>query len=678
MDPEFADLLPLFVGEARGRVERLSELAARLDEDGSAPPEARRELHTLKGAARMLGLAPLAELCHAAEGALKAPKHGTGALLTRVADGLAVMVDAVAQSRDPLPDPQLLALLTTPDGQAPAVQTPTGAAAGQAASAAPAPSTATMDALADRATRLRILALGAGVFPVRLLELARLGEAAARGGEPAQALAVLATSLRHLGMELEAGQKRLLRLADSHVEKVLTLQVQPLRAFFLTVGRYGRELARSLGREAEIATKGEDTRLDRRILRVIEEAVLHLVRNAIDHGIEPPDVRQSHGKARAGTVRLTASSSGPRVSITIADDGAGVSPARVARAALEAGLIDASAARGLSFEDAVKLLFSPGFSTRREVSEVSGRGIGLDAVAAAVSRVGGSLRVDSQPERGTTITLEVPSALRGEAVLVVRVGRLRLVAPSSMVQRVSRLGAAEIVQRGGRLLASLGDRLVPFISLAEAFGESASEGQLLLEGGAAGQAVAITVDAIEGEEEVLVRSLARVAQGSSLVEGTALLATGEPVGILSPAALAKHEVSRTVSVAPLQAASRRLRVLLVDDSLMTREMERRLLEDAGFEVMAAGDAAEALAQLAEGSFECVVTDIEMPGMDGLELTRRLRTIPHLAQLPVVVVSTRDRPEDRLRGLEAGADAYLTKQGLDATELVTVIRRLGGR
>jgi chemotaxis protein histidine kinase CheA len=679
MDPEFADLLPLFVSEARGRIERLAQLAARVETDADALPEVRRELHTLKGAGRMLRLAPLAEVCHAAEGAMLGTRPGQAPLLTRVVDGLAAMVDDVARGAAPRPDADLLAALALPATSA--ATAPAGAPA-----AAPVPAagdelridTAAMDSLTERATRLRILGLAAATFPSRLFELARLTEQAIHDPSPDQALAVLAASLRRIALELETGQQRLRRTADAHLERLLALQLQPLRGFFLTLSRHARELARTLGKVVEVSTEGDETRVDRRIVIALEEALVHVVRNAVDHGIEAPATRLAAGKPEPGSIRLAATPAGSRVRITIVDDGAGIDPARVRVAALEAGLVDEATARSLGEDETLRLLFAAGFSTREEISEVSGRGVGMDAVAAAVERVGGEVRLASEPGRGTTVTLEVPAAMRGEVVLVVRAGGLVLALPSSLVRAVTRIDESDVIERNGRTVADLGDRLVPFLSLARAFGESTAAGGLLLEGTVGGQPVAVAVDAIEGEQEVLVRPLARVAKATPLIEGVALLASGVPVGVVSPSALAQRDMVRPAAIGQAHGRARKLRVLLVDDSLVTREMERRLLEDAGFDVRAASDAAEALTHLSEGTFECLVTDVEMPGMDGLELTRRLRTIPHLAQLPVVVVSTRDRPEDRLRGLEAGADAYLAKQGLDASELITLIRRLGGR
>jgi CheY-like chemotaxis protein len=267
--------------------------------------------------------------------------------------------------------------------------------------------------------------------------------------------------------------------------------------------------------------------------------------------------------------------------------------------------------------------------------------------------------------------------------MLLRVGQIRLALPSSVARRATRLSSELVIERDGRTFAVLsengGQRLVPFVPLARLYSQPAEEFQLLIEGMASGQPLALAVDDVEAEQEVLVRPITRKVATDRLLEGVALLASGEPVGVLSPALLAQREYLRTMPAAHERvAALRRVRILLVDDSLVTREMERRLLEDAGFHVSAASDAQEALALLGEEPFDCVVTDIEMPGMDGFELTAHLRAMEHFAQLPIIVVSTRDRPDDRLRGLKVGADAYLTKQSLDAGELVDLVRRLSGR
>jgi two-component system chemotaxis sensor kinase CheA len=724
VDPEFVDLIPLFAEEARDRLDRLATCVPRLGADAQAAVEAKRELHTLKGAGRMLRLGSFAELAHAAEEVLHSAPPGMIPLLTRVVDELTVMVEAVSRGEDPLADPELLALLKEPEpvaipepveapavvlevpavlevlertpttpttpASAPPTPTPTPAPAAPAApanrapAAAPAPSndirvdTASLDAVAERATQVRIMAMATRPIVERIYDLARLAEEGLHEPQPTQVLAVLATMLRRVAVELEGGQRRLIRASEEQLEKMLSLQLQPLRGSMISLARYARDLARSLFREVEVELEGEDTRLDRRIARELDEALIHLVRNSVDHGIEAPDVREANGKPRSGRIRISASAEGPRVRLIISDDGGGVDVEGVIRQAVKVGLVDPVTAPTLGKADAFRLLFSPGFSTRKNVSEISGRGVGLDVVATVVNRVGGEILLDSEPGQGTRFTVDVPVARRGEQVLLLRVGQLRLGLPSAVVRRAVRLDPGSVVERDGRSLARIGDRLVPFVPLARLYGQPDGDNPILLEGVISGQPLALAVDTVEGEQEVLVRPLTRRVGTDRLLEGIALLASGDPVGVLSPTVLAQREYLRVLPVSQERITVSRVRVLLVDDSLVTREMERRLLEDAGFLVSAASDAAEALTRLAEETFDCVVTDIEMPGMDGFELTAQLRSMEHFAQLPVIVVSTRDRPEDRLRGLKVGADAYLTKQSLDAGELVDLVRRLGGR
>jgi two-component system chemotaxis sensor kinase CheA len=722
LDSEFADLIPLFVEEARDRLERLASSVPRLEVDPQSVVEAKRELHTLKGAGRMMRIGALAELCHAAEEVLHAARPGMIPLLTRVVDELSSLVESVSRGSEPPIDAELVALLhasvtaiveaapapveAVPDPDPPPTREGTSPSptetsedlvvgavppqeTAQPAAAQPAknaPSTASgdvrvdvaaLDAVAERATQVRIMAVAGRQVVDRIYDLARLAEDGLHEPQPTQVLAVLATMLRRVAVELEGGQRRLIRSAEEQLEKMLSLQLQPMRGFLLSFARYARELARSLKREVEVELEGEETRLDRRIARELEEALLHLVRNSVDHGIESPEVREARGKPRAGRISIKALADGPRVRLIIEDDGGGIDIQRVLQHAVEVGLVDAATAAGMGKKEALRLLFAPGFSTRKQVSEISGRGVGLDVVATAVNRVGGEVFVETEPRRGTTFILEVPVARRGESVMLLRVGQLRIALPAAVVRRATRMDAGAVVERDGRTLVNLGDRLVPFVPLARLYGQPPADSQLLLEGVVSGQTLAIAVDTVEGEEEVLVRPITRRAPTDRLLEGVALLASGEPVGVLSPSMLSQREYLRALPAARPQTVIRRVRVLLVDDSLVTREMERRLLEDAGFVVVPAGDAEEALSLLGEEKFDCVVTDIEMPRMDGFELAAHLRGMEHFAHLPIIVVSTRDRPEDRLRGLKVGADAYLTKQSLDAGELVDLVRRLSG-
>lgn len=683
LNGEFADLLPLFVGEARERLERLATLSTRLPHEPQLAQELRRELHTLKGASRMLSLSAIATLCHAAEAVLQGDAPPPPPLLTRVVDRLAGMVETVAAGEEPSDDTALLEALrssepeagtATPTPAPPA--TPTVAATAAPTLPAASHSSNVLDELADGAVALRIQARGLARFASRLDELASLAEQGVGEAGPAQVLAVLIASLRREALALERSQRRLAWATESQLEALLSLQMQPLRPFLLTLARHARELARELGKDVEVQLAGEDTSLDRRIVHDLEEAMLHLVRNAIDHGIETPERRRAAGKRPTGTLRIAAAPAGARVRLSIQDDGAGVDPEAVTAAAVARGIVPPGSHPAP--EEVLNLLLRPGFSTRRTVSTVSGRGIGLDVVASVASRLGGELSLAWQAGQGTTVTLEVPAARRGQRILVARVGPIRCGIPAAAVQRVEPLHASQVQQRDGQSFVLSEGCLTPFLPLAATLGIEPAPRQMLLRGHVGGEAVAVAVDTVEGEEEVLVQGATNLEREPPLLEGLALLASGEPVAVLSPLALVSGSGVRARRIAMPPPARRRLRVLLVEDSFVTREMERRLLEDAGFEVVGAASAPEALELVAASSFDCVVTDIEMPEMDGLDFTRKLRADPQFAALPVVVVSTRSRREDRLAALQAGADAYFVKQGLDALELVAVVRRLSGR
>ncbi len=738
MDDELLELVPVFVAEARERLQRLVDLVPGLARGPEALVEIKRELHTLKGAGRMMAIAPFAELCHATEEVVLSRPPALPGLLLAAHDALAAMVEAVEIGEPVEPASDLLLDFQRDRGTGEAIVSgePSRAARATAevedraadlfpaapgalaASGAPVPPTPErragerrvsderrlsdehsdnagiqaggLDAFAERAVRVRAAAVVTGRLLARLEELANLAEDGVRDPQPAQALAVVAASLRQAVLEAGALENRLARTGEEQIEAVLALQIAPIKPALRSLARYARELARRLGRQIEVELEGEQTRLDRRIARELDGALRHLVANAVDHGIESPEERRAAGKPAAGRLRIVAAPGGRGVELTIADDGRGIDAADVARQAVAGGFLPRAALESLPEAEALRLVFLPGFSTRDSASEVSGRGVGLDAVEAAVARLGGEVRIASRPGGGSEVVLDLPVARRGEQVVLVRIGSALLAVPAVAVRRISTLAGIAVEERAGHRLAILGDRLVPFVALGEALGLASAvsdEAMLLIEGSVAGRPVAFSVDRVEGEVELLVRPLPRRARVSTLIDGAALLPSGDPVAVLAPQALLGRETAGRRAAAPLGApaapgaapgTSREItRLLLVDDSRVTREMERRILEDAGFRVEVAADGDEALRRLAVESFDCLVTDIEMPNLDGFELTAQLRQIERFAHLPIVVVSTRERSEDRLRGLRAGADAYLTKQSLVATDLVETVRRLTG-
>ncbi len=673
MSPDLNDLLPLFLSEARERLEHLADLSPSVDRDEVAGQEIRRELHALKGASRMMRLEEISDACHEGETLLTPPFEEVADRLVELVDRMFGMVGELEGASKPRPVPDRPPPARTKTAPVPGPASPPPGGGLQSDVRVPASSLAE---LADRATRLRILALGGIGLGEQLAELSRAAERSVNDDEPRQVIATLAASLRHLVLQLEAGQDRMLRQADRLLDRLLGLQLQPLRPFLQDLARHARELGRALGKQVRVEVDAEGVELDRRLLIALEEALLHLVRNAVDHGIEAPEARELAGKPAESVLRLDATGRGREVRIVVTDDGAGILPERILEAAQAGGVVSASEAEQLGREDVLQLLFRPGFSMADRITKISGRGVGLDAVATGVRRVGGDVTLQSTPGQGTSVHLRVPLMRRGDQVLVLRTGDQVAAVPSAAVASFVRLTPDLLKRSGDHEMAVLRERLVPVHRLSRLLGEPKTDEGVLLELSTGGSTMALLADAIAGEEEVLIRPFPAAAGRHRVFDSMTLLSNARPVPVISPSLLSSLSDREALPQAGRKTAAR-LHVLLVDDSTVTREMLRRLLEDGGCTVRGVSSAAQALQQLAEARFDCLITDIEMPRMDGLELTRQLRATPALAQLPVVVVSTRDSAEDRLAGLHAGADAYITKQGMDSRELLQIVRRLGG-
>jgi two-component system chemotaxis sensor kinase CheA len=661
------DLMTLFLEEAADRVERLQELAASPFEDEAAWAQLRRELHALKGASRMMGLKTMAELCHQVEDLVDSETAGArDDLEHRMGD---IRRNLEALSTDGV---EVSGVPSDPDGTVRSGTDRRRRTRDEMRVAAE-----VIDDLAERGARLRVVAVAAEGLADRVFRLATLAERGVGERAPRQVLATLATSLRQVGMDLEGGQRVFRRLTNRQLDAILRLQVQPLKPFLRSLANHAHDLATSLGKEVDVSVNTGEAQLDRRIVDALREAFLHLIRNAVDHGAEGPAERERAGKPEAATISIEASTEGDRVRLSVADDGRGIDPGEVVEKAVGHSVIDEESAADLTEAEILQLVFRAGFSTRDEKTELSGRGIGLDAVAATVRSLGGDLWMVSKTGKGVRVTIEVPVARRGERVLVLGMGQHQVAIPASAVRAYRRI-TSEMVQEdeGGRSV-KIGENEVAARFLSDLLGEPPSKDGVLVEMVSGGVVVALVADTVVGEEEVIVRALPGAAGAPAGVEGITLLSSGRPVTVLSLHRLGPLEEAVGMAEPAHGPRARPIQVLLVDDSDVTREMIRRLLEDAGIAVTGVGTAADALLVLDRQDVDCLVTDIQMPGMDGLALTRKLRENQRFADLPVVVISTLDRPRDRLAGLESGADAYLTKQGLDARELVALVMRVGG-
>jgi two-component system chemotaxis sensor kinase CheA len=453
---------------------------------------------------------------------------------------------------------------------------------------------------------------------------------------------------------------------DELQDAAMQMRTLPLSSITGPFARAVRDLAAAEGKDVELEISGAETQLDRMILEGISESITHLLRNAVAHGIEPPDERESVGKPAVGHAELRAEQRANLVAIEVSDDGRGVSPELLQKAEQAGSLAE--------------VLARAGFSTAVEVTEVAGRGVGLDAVKSQVESLGGGLEISSEEGSGTTVTLLLPLTFAMLRVLLVERGGQAFGLPLASVEEVARV--TETLSLTGKTAIEVRGRSIPLADLAAIIGGSAPqlpERPPALIVTSSGRRVAAVCDRMLGEEEVVVKSLGPLLSCVAGHLGAAILGEGRVALILDPAFLTKtHRRGATTTVAPKEKEAPP-KVLVVDDQFTVRELQRSILEAAGYRVETARDGREALTCVSgEGDVELVVTDIQMPEMDGIELLKAIREDQEHSSLPVVIITAQAGEEERRRGAEAGADAYVLKHEFDQRALLDTVERLIGR
>jgi len=511
--------------------------------------------------------------------------------------------------------------------------------------------------------------------------LARLTDA-----QQQAAACVLALSERH--GELELFTRRSVSLSHRLNREVLASRMRPFADGIQGFQRMVRDLARQLGKEVELQIIGETTQVDRDVLERLEAPLGHLLRNAVDHGLEFPQERLEAGKPREGIVRMEARHVAGLLMIVIEDDGRGVSTEALRKAVVAKRLTTREVAESLSEEELLDFLFLPGFSMRDQVTEISGRGVGLDVVQNMVKAVGGSVRVSTRPGCGVRFALHLPLTLSVMRFLLVEVAGEPYALPLARITRTLQVTRGEIESLEGREHVPFEGQRVGLVSAAQIFGKTplvTGEEISVVFLGERGKRFGVVVDRFLGERQLVVQPLdPRLGKIKDISAG-ALMPDGSPVLILdvddmvrSVELLVSHGRLDRVQPAEVAQADRlRKRVLVVDDSLTVRELERKLIGNAGYEVEVAIDGMDGWNAVRTQAFDLVVTDIDMPRLDGIELVRLIKNDPRLKSIPVMIVSYKDRPEDRNRGLEAGADYYLTKGSFHDETLLNGVRDLIG-
>ncbi len=490
--------------------------------------------------------------------------------------------------------------------------------------------------------------------------------------------------------ELDMFDRRSVHLSHRLYDEALSVRMRPFADGGHGLARLVRDVARSLGKQARLEIVGEDTQVDRDILEKLEAPLGHLVRNAVDHGIEDPAVRVAAGKPAEGVIRLEARHSAGMLQISVSDDGRGIDPEQLRERVVVRQLTDATTAQKLTESELLEFLFLPGFSLRDTVTQISGRGVGLDVVQTMVKQVRGTVRATGRPGDGSRFQMLLPLTLSVVRTLLVEIAGEPYAFPLAHIVRTLRLPADRIELLEGRQHFELSGHRIGLVAaeqvLAGRGGRAVAPDQaVVVVGDLSTRAFGLVVDRFLGERELVVQALDRrlgkikdIAAGALMEDGSPVLIFDVEDLILSMEKLiAAGRVERVQASAVGAAGERRQRVLVVDDSLTVRELERKLLSARGYLVEVAVDGMEGWNTVRTGRFDLVVTDVDMPRMDGIELVTMIKRDTKLQGLPVMIVSYKDREEDRRRGLEAGADYYLTKSSFQGDTLVQAVAELIG-
>jgi two-component system chemotaxis sensor kinase CheA len=713
-----------FVEEARDRLKALGAALLRLEQTPGAVDaiaEALREAHSIKGSALMLGFSDISQISHQLEELFVAAKTSPSRLGGDAFDIIFSGVDQIASRVEGLARGQmdavevgdicdrlgaLLSESTTPPDF---IQHDT-------MSSAAAPSKAPelrqslrvpiekLDRLAHLAPEMVVQSLKAFERHTELRRLermlshlrdrvreARLTPDAAdldRGaqlGDYADALDAVTRRMREFLVNFSDDRVRLNLITEELRQNVIELTMLPVASVFDAFPRAVRDLARTVGKEIEITIRGRETELDKKIIEQISEPLIHLMRNAVDHGIEMPAHRKRIGKPAAGHLILSAEQQGNRILITLKDDGCGIDLHMLRAVAIQRQVAAASDIDGWSPEQLLDLIFQPGFSTRASATDVSGRGVGMDVVKSVVERLGGTVRVQSEIDTGTSITLNMPLSLALLRVVLLEAGEELFALPTAAVRRILQVEAGDIGRLQQDPVADVDGESIPLTPLSTMLHVPASPSAprltVIVAEGSDGR-FGIIVEAVHEEQELVFKELRGPLRNQKTFTGAALLGNGDIVPILDVNALFELASRRpSVGAAPMmprRVAPRISRVLVVDDSLVAGELQKNILLAAGYESEIARDGVEALEYLHSKEWDLVVADVDMPRMSGFELTEHIRADEQFRDIPVVIVTSRDTVDDRRRGFEVGADAYVLKREFDQSRLLDTVKRLIGR
>lgn len=718
---EFAELQGIFRAECDEHLAALNGLLMTLEErrdDASALNETFRRVHSIKGAARMVGFKGVEALAHAMESTLALVRDGklemTQAHVSALFEGADAVTQFVTAMRGRSADDPLVAeVLKKLDSLAGAVSDagttsevlPKDLAAGAPVMPQASEALAGSDTVRVNSEKIdRLIAIGrelSHMLPADESALTNLAHdldsaigrlATNRSGEPSGkthediSLSTISRGQEHL-RELTAEIADRLRHRTSLLgelrDGLADLRMLPAQTILAGMARVARDVAITQGKHAEVTVSGGDVAIDKAVLDALKEPLMHLVRNAVAHGIEPSKLRIERGKPPTGAITIAVSTGTTSATLSVEDDGDGLNYERIREAVVGGGYATAEETARMPETDLVHYIFKAGFSTAREADSISGRGVGLDVVSERTQQLRGSYQVDSVPGRGTRFSLRVPVSLLVWPLLVVRAGSFEACIRQTDVHEAVLLRAEHVFNVDGRISATIRDEVVPVLPLESLAGgdgrvvfehETAAVPAVVIEHG--GRKAAFIVAELLGVSELIVRALPKPLGKLPGIAGYAIAGSGLPLCVLDGEYLVHSARERAAegAVVRTKPAVRRS-LLIVDDSLTTRTLLRNIMASAGYDVETAVDGRDAWAKVHERKFDCIVSDIEMPTMKGWELLERLKRDAQLSEIPFVLITSLSKDEERRRGLELGADAYIVKSLFNETHLLETVERL---
>jgi two-component system chemotaxis sensor kinase CheA len=476
---------------------------------------------------------------------------------------------------------------------------------------------------------------------------------------------------------------------DELQAKIKEIKMLPLSTIFEGFPRMVRDIASQQGKQVNLMISGEENELDKKVLEGIKISLIHILRNCIDHGIEEPEVRAALGKPRDGTIKVSASHEGDNVVITVVDDGRGMDIAQIRETALKKGLLSNHNLEGMSDKEVMNIVFMNGYSTSPIVTEVSGRGMGLDIVRRDITNLKGRVILETEKNRGAKFTLVLPLTIAIIQVLLVKVQNMLFALPMFSVTESVKVSRNDVSVTGGRMAIPFREHIVPLVRLNEVLGlppagddkGEAKKEMLVVMTTSLDSRVGFIVDGIAGEGEAFIKSLGKHLGKVKNVSGAIIMPTGEVVVVLDTTDLVAHSARGLAHVSGQKNAPKgkykEKRILVVEDAFSTRELEKSILETHGYLVDTAVDGLDALNRMVNNQYDLIVSDVEMPRMDGFELCKTLKNNEGYKDIPVVMVTALQKEEDKRRGIEVGAAAYLVKSAFEQTNLLDTIERLVG-